>query len=99
MIQLIHEEGEYWLKKDSFSSNQKFIGVIDNCTKQELLSLAKKINKEFGVVVEHCGEPKCPSCNKKAYDKGYKDGFDYFKNEVEEDKKKFLQGFAYKAKK
>ena len=40
--------------------------------------------------VEHCSEPKCPECNKVAYNKGYEDGKDYWKREYKKDLKIYI---------
>ena len=34
--------------------------------------------------VEHCSELDCPACNLVAYKKGYKEGFNYWKERMKE---------------
>lgn len=59
------------------------------------LKEAEQLYKKLGSIlkistIEHCGDKNCPECNKEAYNAGYKAGKDYWKREMEEDKKKYL---------
>jgi len=49
MIDLIKYKDckKFWLKKDNINQNYK--GVIDLCSEKELISLAKRINRMFGI--------------------------------------------------